>query len=224
MQFRIMAVCAVLIAGTIKMGVSRPNNDHATRSGQTIILNASGASFDVPTDWVDWYQRFHNNFHLSAGELAQVKDGYGEWDTEYAEVVNSVLSFDDCSAHVGGEGWGKEGVSFADVQLRVYETSLSEDEVHQAASAKGLFTAQKVGKEASSSTTFADGPWHRTTITYSLFYGDYGGTARIDFYTRTIQGRSLVLVFMYCDTNRFGEIDEVAGILRSFQLQSSKRQ
>jgi hypothetical protein len=71
-------------------------------------------------------------------ELALVKIGAGEWDTEYARVVNSAMRFQDCVAHVGGEGWGKDGSSFGDVQLRVYLTPLSEEQVHQSASAQGF--------------------------------------------------------------------------------------
>ena len=46
----------------------------------------------------------------------------------------------------------------------------------------------------------------------------YGGTARIDFYTRTGQGQTLVLVFMYCGIDRFGASEEVKSILRSFRI------
>jgi hypothetical protein len=55
-----------------------------------------------------------------------VEIGAGEWDTEYAKVVNSAMGFQDCVAHVGGEGWGKDGSWFGDVQLRVYLTPISE--------------------------------------------------------------------------------------------------
>ena len=100
---------------------SPPPADRASRSGRTVILHPSEASFDIPTDWIAWYGKFHNNLHLSEKELALVKIGAGEWDTEYAKVVNSAMRFQDCVAHVGGEGWGKDGSSFADVQLRLFD-------------------------------------------------------------------------------------------------------
>src|ERR1700674_3493367 len=117
---------------------SPPPADRASRSGRTVILHPSEASFDIPTDWIAWYGKFHNNLHLSEKELALVEIGAGEWDTEYAKVVNSAMRFQDCVAHVGGEGWGKDGSSFGDVQLRVYLTPLSEEQVHQSVSAQGL--------------------------------------------------------------------------------------
>jgi hypothetical protein len=121
---------------------SPPPADRASRSGRTVILHPSEASFDIPTDGIAWYGKFHNNLHLSEKELALVKIGAGEWDTEYAKVVNSAMRFQDCVAHVGGEGWGKDGSSFGDVRLRVYLTTLSEEQVHQSVSAQGLGAAQ----------------------------------------------------------------------------------
>jgi hypothetical protein len=197
---------------------SPPPADRASRSGRTVILHPSEASFDIPTDWIAWYGKFHNNLHLSEKELALVEVGAGEWDTEYAKVVNSAMRFQDCVAHVGGEGWGKDGSSFGDVQLRVYLTPLSEEQVHQSVSAQGFGAAQRINPNASLLPTVKDGSWQRTTIKYEVFYYDYGGTARIDFYTRTGQGQTFVLVFMYCDVDRFGASEEVKSILRSFRL------
>jgi len=172
----------------------------------------------MPIEWIAWYEKFHNNLHVSEKELESVEVGAGEWDTEYAKVVKSALRFQDCIAHVGGEGWGKDGSPFADVQLRAYLTPLSEEQVYQAASAQGLGTAQRIDPHAFLLPTVKDGPWQRTTIKYELFYYDYGGTARVDFYTRTDQGLTFVLVFMYCDVDRFGAAEEVKSVLRSFRF------
>jgi len=38
--------------------------------------------------------------------------------------------------------------------------------------------------------------WQRATIEYPLWYGDYGGTAKIDFYIKDASPYHLVLVFM----------------------------
>jgi len=78
---------------------------YATREGQKIILHPSGVTLNVPQQWLEWDERFHNNFHLTRDELEKVHNGEGQWDTEYAKVVNAALPFTDCAAHVGGEGW-----------------------------------------------------------------------------------------------------------------------
>jgi hypothetical protein len=41
------------------------------------------------------------------------------------------------------------------------------------------------------------GEWQRDTISYEVFYGDYGGRANVDFYSRAREGKTVVFVFMY---------------------------
>ena len=207
-----------LLIGTTQGQRNSPPADRATRFGQTITLHPSEATFTVPAEWISWYKKFHNNFHLTAKQLDSVRVAIGEWDTEYAAVVNSVLPFQDCVAHVGGEGWGKDGSSFGDVQLRVYVTPLSEEQVKVSVSAQGLSAAQKFSSQTSLLPTVDVDSWHRSSLKYELHYYDYGGTARVDFFTTTYAGQTFVLVFMYSDTNRFGAVDEVDRILRSFRF------
>src|SRR3972149_6742452 len=102
---------------------------HATREGRTIRLHPSGITLQIPQDWLEWNAEVHNNLHLTHRELRKVRRGHGEWDYEYARVVNAVLPFEHCAAHVGGEGWGWDAVSFGDVQLRAYVTSLTAQEI-----------------------------------------------------------------------------------------------
>ncbi len=78
---------------------------YATRVGRTTHLHPSDATFQIPQDWLDWNAEFHNNLHLTHRELRKVRIGFGEWDYEYARVVNAALPFEHCAAHVGGEGW-----------------------------------------------------------------------------------------------------------------------
>src|SRR4051794_10868901 len=104
----------ILLLGGVAWGPATTKRvNAATRSGRTITLHPLNAKFVLPRAWISWYQSFHNNLHLTPKELESVRDGQGEWDTEYARVVNSVLPFRECVAHLGGEGWGKESSSFA---------------------------------------------------------------------------------------------------------------
>lgn len=122
----------------------------ATRSGRTITLHPSEVAFDVPADWISWYREFHNNIHLSAKELQSVREGHGaEWDTEYAKVVNAVLPFRDCVAHLGGDGWGQEGSSYPAVHLRAYVTEMTEGDIKQRISTQGLSAANTMNPDAS---------------------------------------------------------------------------
>lgn len=93
----------------------------ASRQSAVITLHPSGAAFHIPDDWVEWHSEFDNNLHLTIPELEAVARGAGEWDTEYASLCNAIFPFDCCAAHVGGEGWGSQGGSFGDLQVRVYD-------------------------------------------------------------------------------------------------------
>jgi hypothetical protein len=181
---------------------TRDTGKYATRENRTIYLHPSEVSFQIPESWIGWDAKFHNNLHLTHRQLERVRFASGEWDTEYNAVVNSALPFEDCAAHVGGEGWGSEGVSFGDLQLRAYLTQLSSDEILKRISGPAFATAKRV-----SSTGFGSGgaprirvaqvgQWQQATIRYGVFYGDYGGDADVEFYLRPAGPNNLVLVFM----------------------------
>ena len=179
----------------------------ASRNGRTIQLHPSEVRFQIPKEWLDWDAQFHNNLHLTHAQLRSVRLGHGEWDSEYGEVVNSALPFEDCAVHVGGEGWGWSGVSFGDLQLRAYISELRSSHILSAISvqafktARGIAERQHGGNNDASFSTSTNGKWQHIEISYPLWYGDYGGTARIDFYITDIGRYRLVMVFMGGDQN-----------------------
>jgi len=181
---------------------TRDAGRYATRQERTIYLHPSDVSFQIPQDWLYWDTEFHNNLHLTHRELEKVRFGAGEWDTEYGDVVNSALPFEYCAVHVGGEGWGREGVSFGDLQLRAYVTDLSSAEILRRISGPAFATAKKLstgnfyGPGQVQTDIGEEGPWRRAVIRYSLFYGDYGGIANVEFYLRPVSKYQLVMVFM----------------------------
>lgn len=189
----------------------RASRPYATRDGCTIRLEPSGATFRVPQQWVNRYGEFGNNFHLSHEQLDAVAEGEGEWDTEFASVCNAALPFDRCAAHVGDDGWGREGVSYGDLQVRVYEigASLVED-----IEKKGVAEVVRILKHVPSVERDASSPWQKYKISFFRWYFDYGATAHIDFRVRTFGARSMVFVFMYTDAQPQGS--HIASILDSF--------
>ena len=202
----IVAVAAVAIA-THQLETNSPPRTHAERfsirQGRTIQLHPSGITFQVPQGWLEWNSRFHDNLHLSREELEKVPTGTGEWDSEYSLVVNAALPFEDCAAHVGGEGWGLKSGSYGDLQMRAYVTDLSVSELLERIQGPGFNKAEKIGRaegqklgsEAHISVS-REKDWQRATVSYPLWYYDYGGTAVIDFYVREAPPYRLVLVFM----------------------------
>ena len=180
-------------------------------AGNTIRLPQSNTKFNVPQNWLEWQSNSHNNFHLTRWQLYWVKTGFWEWDSEYAQVTNAVLPFENCAAHLGGEGWDLNGVSFGDLQMRAYAGNWNLANVRERVAQQGLNQARKVGKEAQFSSD-ARGDWQRDSISYNVFYGDYGGKAQIDFYSRATNGKTVTLVFMYASENT----EEINQVLDSF--------
>jgi hypothetical protein len=187
----LLAVWPAYRAGLFTMDAGR----YATRQNRIIYLHPSDTSFQIPEDWLYWNTEFHNNLHLTHRELKKVRLGAGEWDTEYGDVVNSALPFEHCAAHAGGEGWGREGVSFGDLQLRAYVTDLNSAEILRRISGPAFDTAKGYSSQAQLSSG-QEGEWQRVVIQYDLFYGDYGGTANIEFYIKPVDQYQLVMVFM----------------------------
>src|SRR5690242_14560310 len=56
----------------------------STREGTIIRMHPLGASFEIPQHWTARTQE---------SQLKQVRRGEGEWNTEYAKVVNAALPF-----------------------------------------------------------------------------------------------------------------------------------
>jgi hypothetical protein len=196
----------------------------ASRNGRTIELHPSEVTFQIPQDWLDWDAQFHNNLHLTHGQLRSVRLGHGEWDSEYGAVVNSALPFEDCAAHVGGEGWGWSGVSFGDLQVRAYVSELRSYQVLSAISKQGFKTAQGIAERQHSAgngavlSSSTKDKWQYVEISYPLWYGDYGGTARINFYVKDIGRYRLVIVFMGGSNQ-----NEKDSILNSVEIPSSSK-
>jgi hypothetical protein len=185
----------------------------ALREG-SIEFGPPKVAVTFPKRWLEWQAEFHNNIHLSPEELAAVRGGEGEWDKEYAEIVNALVPFGDCVAHAGGEGWGREAASYHDVQMRVYLLALCPKEVIGQIAKDGPRLAARFSKKVSLARSTFD-EWQRATLRYDLWYSDYGGTANVDVFARAIGSQTVVLVFMYADSLQ-NPRREVAQIVKSF--------
>ena len=52
------------------------------------------------------------------------------------------MPFEDCAVHVGGEGWGAEGGSFGDLQMRGYLSDQSKLLLEKRISERGIAAAR----------------------------------------------------------------------------------
>ena len=136
----------------------------ATREDKKIILRPSGATFRIPQEWVEWHERFHNSLHLTREQLDAVARGDGEWDTEYASVSNTVLPFDRCCAYVGDEGWGRQGVSYGDLQVRIYRPRRCAQAVETRIKAEGVADIKRFSGMAPLLKQDLEAKWRRTAL------------------------------------------------------------
>jgi formylmethanofuran dehydrogenase subunit E len=203
------------VASVVTQEANTPTREFfSTRQGSKITLHPTPASFDVPETMLDWFAQFKNNLHLSRDELAKVKDGAGEWDTEYGLVCNATFPFDRCCAHVGEEGWGRDAVSFADLQVRVYVLDKKLDDVGREIAGKAAAKVKDVTKASAKVTTDNADPWKRWDFAYDRWYEDYGATAHVDFRAKQFDNPTLVFVFMY--TNYQTQEAKIQAMLKSF--------
>jgi hypothetical protein len=193
---------------------AQPAQARAVLRGRTIELKGTGGSFQIPQAWLDWQAKYRENIHLSPAELASVRVADSEWDTEYAEILNALLPFSSCVAHAGGEGWGKNAVSYGDVQMRGYIVEMSPKQVMKRMAKVGPSQAFRYSKKVSL-TRSRFKKWQRVTLSYDLWYSDYGGTANVDVFSRVFGNQTVVLAFMYADSLRKPR-GEVAQIVKSF--------
>jgi hypothetical protein len=88
------------------------------------------------------------------------------------------------------------------LQVRAYVTSLSADDVLLRVKTQSFGVAQSIAEgqrdpaEWSRFSTSTEQGWQKATITYPLWYGDYGGTASIELLREKRGHYRLVLVFM----------------------------
>ena len=178
----------------------------STLGDGTIQIELSGTSFRIPHDWAVYSER---------AELGKVKNGKGEWKTEYTKVANAALPFSNCFVQAGKWAWIVS--TFAGVTVRGYVLNGVAADLETKIATKALRTAKALPSPTIRNVSLTKGEtdqWHRSLIAYDVWYGDYGGRANVDFYATEKNGNTIVLVFMYVDMDN--NLATVQQILKSF--------
>jgi hypothetical protein len=132
------------------------------------------------------------NLYLTRQELNYLYRNDGR-DAEDGQVINSVLPFEYCAAHVGSKDWGND--FWNDLQSRVYVVELSAEEIDAKVGQRGLATAKTVFESASlSSGEF--GMWQRRTLEVVDAPTHFILSKNIDFYYRRFANKTVVFVFI----------------------------
>lgn len=181
---------------------SQQSKRGSIRHGTTITAAGHGLSFEIPKAWVRWHDEngdAHPNLHLTPAELDLVKETEGEWDREFALIVNAFLPFEQCVAHVGSEGWGPQGISYSDLQVRIYVLSPTPEEIAERVSSRGAAVVENITGTSAVPQLARVGLWKRTLLKYQRRYADYGATAIVDLRLRRFRSRTVAFALMYTD-------------------------
>jgi hypothetical protein len=193
------------------------NSAYSIIENTTVKIIPYGASFEIPESWLkpNKIAEPSQNLYLSRDELNFLYRNEGN-DNEEAEIINTVIPFENCVAHVGDRGWGN--YLWNDLQGRVYITDLTAEEV-----VKNIETG---GKNIANSNfekvviqSAKHGSWNGKT--YELLdapsWSDFMFNKDLDFYFQRFDNKTVVIVFLHAD--RFQK--EIDLILNSFKWSKS---
>ena len=190
---------------------SENNSPYSVLEGRTVRLKPYEATFDIPESWLvpKPVPTPAKNLHLSLQDLNELYWNDGS-DAEDAQVINSVLPFENCAAHVGDRGWGN--YLWNDLQGRVYVVDLTPEEIAARIEKRGLGTALNVFEGASLSSENY-GMWRKQTLNITDAPTHFILMKDLDFYYRSFGDKTVVFVFLHA-----GGFDEtISGILNSFK-------
>lgn len=188
------------------------NSPYSILEGRTVRLKPYDATFDIPESWLapdPVPGAPSKNLHLSRQDLSELywHDG---GDAEDAQVINAVLPFETCAAHVGNRGWGN--YLWNDVQGRVYIVDFTPEEFAARVEKRGLTEGLSVFEDVSF-TSEKHGAWQKLRLHILDAPTHFMLMKNLDFYSRSFDHKTVVFVFLHA-----GDFDQtINGILNSFK-------
>jgi hypothetical protein len=201
-----------------------PVRDTAYLEGQRVVIQPIHLSFRVPPLWLGLPAQKGRDYLCAnnpAGTVSErivterarfksLQGPAGEWKTEFSAVIDSVLPFANLVAQLGGDPWnGNCGA----MQMRVYAgenlSRLTAD------ATPGLQAARRFFNPVTRTKSDSAG-WRITRLSWEAWYYDYGGTAQVEFWSRPVNGRDVVFVFMFAgyEPNQFKDRADIIDSVR----------
>jgi len=193
---------------------SENNSPYSLLEGRTIWLKPYNASFDIPESWL--VPKTEKNLYLSWQELNEVNriDSIANgFDEEDAQVINSVLPFENCAAHFGDKDWGNG--MWNDLQARVYIVDSKPEEIAESVQKKGLAKATNVFESATLSSSHYE-RWQKQRLKILDAPTHFMLNKSIDFYYQPFGNKTVVFVFI----RAYGFDETVNQLLSSFRWQN----
>ena len=184
---------------------------YSVLEGSTVWIKPYNASFIIPQDWTmpSTGPGAQKKLYLSRKDLTELYWNDGE-DYEDAHVINAVLPFADCAAHVGDKDWGN--YFWNDIQARVYIVDATPEEVEKKVSTHGLTEASN-SFEGASVIKANHGEWRNLTLEVMDAPTHFMLMKHLSFFYRRFSNKTVVAVFVQAG----GFEPTVHGILDSFE-------
>jgi hypothetical protein len=177
------------------------NSPYSVLEGTIIKIKPYDAAFKIPESWLSpkiVSGEPTKNLYLSWQDLNELEifdsNHYYDFDKEYAQVMNSVIPFENCVAHIGDRAWGNGFTG--DLQVRVFVVDINSEEITERIKKQGLNKAHNLFDDAkivSEKYKF----WEKQNLNVLEIGQHTFGNADIDFYYRPFGNKTVVFVFVH---------------------------
>lgn len=193
------------------------NSPYSVLEGTTVKIKPYDATFEIPESWIT-YKPYSGepkkNLYLSWQDLNELErfdfNHLLGFDKEDAQVMRSVLPFENCAAHIGSMSWGNG--NWNDLQARIFVTDLKPEEIAAKVEKQGLDKASEVFERASVKSG-NHRLWEKRTLNLTDAPTHFILGKNLDFYYRSFGNKTVIVVFLH--TDRFE--NEIDLILDSFK-------
>ena len=191
------------------------NSPYSVLEGTTVRIKPYDATFEIPESWITYKPLSiepPKNLYLSWQDLNELNhfdfNHRYSFDKEEAQVMRSVLQFENCAGHFGSKSWGNPNTG--DLQVRVFVIDFSSEEITEKIKNQGFNKAQSLFNNAKLISENY-GSWKKQEL--NGWKVDTFGGANIDFYYRSFGNKTVVFVFV--DGESWSE--KIREILDSFE-------
>lgn len=193
------------------------NSPYSVLESTTVKIKPYDATFEIPESWIT-YKSYSGepkkNLYLSWQDLNELErfdfNHIPGFDKEDAQVMRSVLPFENCAAHIGSMSWGNG--NWNDLQARILVTDLKPEDIAARVEKQGLDKASEVFERASVKSG-NHGLWEKRTLDLIDAPTHFILSKNLDFYYRSFGAKTVIVVFI--QAGRFEK--EVNLILDSFK-------
>ena len=199
--------------------------DSARVVDRRVIVEPIGISVEMPAHWFPAVKT--GSFNCLEGKTPVVfappsadrseiaPPTRSGWHHEYGTVADAVLPRSSVLAHFGTIDWASEPC-WGDLQARIYVVDDSVRAMIDRVQNAGIAAANPAFM-ARSEVTDAGGGWLRARITWDAWYYDFGSITHMDYYLRSVRGRTVVLLMMFTPYSQGDLANDPARVLQSFR-------